>query len=118
MSRAFYQWIRESWDQRSPRKNGAVIAGDYDYKEHSRLEFSNGLITEVGFPACDGASKDAAKMTVKLGPELIRIVAGSGKPLPGAKVQKKWLPANFRLEIAGLDCSKVNKVEAITIKQK
>jgi hypothetical protein len=31
--------------------------------------------------------------------------------------QKPWLPANFRLSITGSDCSRVAKVEAITVKQ-
>jgi hypothetical protein len=35
------------------------------------------------------------------------------------KLQKKWLPANFRLSIAGLEepCTRVNKVEALVVKQ-
>ena len=38
----------------------------------------------------------------------------------GKGEQKKWLPSNFRLKIDGLDnaCPQVNKIEAITIKQK
>jgi hypothetical protein len=32
--------------------------------------FANALITEVGFPALDGASKDASKMTIQFGPGL------------------------------------------------
>jgi hypothetical protein len=31
-------------------------------------------------------------------------------------IQKKWLPSNFRLQIDGLDCRRVNKIEAITVK--
>jgi T4-like virus tail tube protein gp19 len=119
MSKSFYEWVKSSIDQKPLRKNGAIIAADYDYKEHSRLEFTNGLITEIGFPACDAGSKDAAKMTVKIAPETTRHKAGSGQTIKvSGAVQKKWLPSNFRLEIPGLDCSKVNKIEAITIKQK
>jgi hypothetical protein len=32
-------------------------------------DFFHGLITEVGFPAADAASKDAAKLAIKLSPE-------------------------------------------------
>jgi len=44
----------------------------------------------------------------------------SGKYSIDAKIQKKWLPSNFKLHIDGLDgaCSRVNKIEAITVKQK
>jgi len=127
MSRAFYEWVKASFDYKYQRKNGAIIAADYDHKEHSRLTFYNGLITEVGFPALDAASKDAAKMTIKFAPEYTRQTTTTGGPsVAGSKysldqkVQKKWLPANFRIRIDGLDdsCIRVNKIEAITVKQK
>src|SRR6266571_807027 len=49
MSRNFYEWIRASLDKQYSRKNGALITCDYNYKELSRTEWSNALITEVGF---------------------------------------------------------------------
>jgi phage tail-like protein len=126
MSKAFYQWMKDSFDHKYTRKNGAIIAADYNYAEHSRLTFYNALITEIGFPALDASSKDAAKMSIKFGPEYTRTqtttggASVSGKYSIDAKVQKKWLPANFRLRIDGLDdsCQRVNKIEAITVKQK
>src|SRR5947209_16912998 len=90
------------------------------------MEWSNALISEVGFPACDAAWKDAAKMTIKFSPETTRMSARTGASAGGvysggrnAQVQKKWLPANFRLQIAGLEaaCTRVNKIEAIVVKQ-
>jgi hypothetical protein len=124
MSRAFYEWIKDSYDKRFARKNGAIIAADYNFKQVSRLNWNNGLITEVGFPACDAASKDDAKMTVRIAPEYTRFMTGSQGALPtlAAKqaIQKKWLPANFRLQLDGCPaaCSRVNKIEALTVKQK
>jgi len=127
MSKGFYEWIKASFDHKYGRKNGAIIAADYDYNEHSRLTFYNGLITEVGFPALDAASKDAAKMSIKFAPEYTRVTTTTGGPSVSgskysidAKVQKKWLPANFRFRVDGFDenCKKINKVEAIVVKQK
>jgi phage tail-like protein len=126
MSKGFYEWIKASFDHKYERKNGAIIAADYNYKEHSRLTFNMGLITEIGFPALDAASKDAAKMTIKVSPEYTRQSTTTGGPSISGKYaidpgkQKKWLPANFRLKIDGLEepCSRVNKIEAITVKQK
>lgn len=126
MSKGFYQWIKDSFDHKYTRKNGALIAADYNYKEHSRLTFYNALITEVGFPALDAASKDACKMTIKWTPEYTRQTQSAGGPAIAGKfsvnsqVQKKWLPANFRLKIDGLEkaCAKVNKIEALVVKQK
>jgi hypothetical protein len=38
------------------------------------------LITQIGLPALDAASKDAAKMTVKFAPEYTRTHAKTGNP--------------------------------------
>lgn len=122
MSKALYQWIADSWDGKHVRKNGAVIVADYDAKEQSRKTFSSAMLTETTFPALDAASKDAARLKVKLAPELTRTVKGSGKPSKdlgaGAGVQKKWLPANFKLDIPGLDCTRVNKIAELVFRQK
>jgi phage tail-like protein len=123
MSKAFYEWIQASLDLKHTRNDGAVITADYSQKEVSRLTFFQALITEVGFPALDAASKDAAKMTVKFAPEHTRMStqpSGAVQAPIGKGEQKKWLPSNFRLKIDGLDnaCTRVNKIEALTIKQK
>lgn len=124
MSRSFYDWLKDSFDQKNVRKNGAILSADYDNKELSRLSFLNALISEVELPACDAASKDAARMTVRIQPEETRFAAspGGGALITNAShesPQKQWLPANFRLRIDGLDdaCAHVNKIDAITLKQ-
>jgi len=120
MSRGFYDWIKASFDKKFMRKNGAIIVSDYNFKPISRLQWTNGLITEVGFPACDAASKGNARMTVKILPEFTRMGAAAqgALPTPGQKVQKRLSPANFRLQIAGCPtaCAHVNKIEALTVK--
>ena len=118
MGKALYDWVQASFDHKVARKNGAVIAADYNYREQSRLNFFNALITEIGLPALDAASKDAAKMTVKFAPESTQRSPGKGDQLRVVAKQKAWLVSNFRLGIDGLDCQRVNKVEALTIKQK
>ncbi len=123
MSQAFYEWIKATLERKSPRKNGAIVALDFNYKALYRLNFKNALISEVGFPALDAASKDPAKLTVKIAVES-STKTKTNEPIVGAaavpQMQKKWLPANFRLKIDGLDdaMSRVNKVDAIVIKQK
>jgi phage tail-like protein len=120
MSKAMYDWIKASFDRQLTRKNGAIIAADYNYKEIARVEFYGALISEVGFPALDAASKDAAKMTIKFSPEYTRYKKGDGKALPlPPKAPKLWLPSKFRLHIDGLDAAtRVSKIEALVVKQK
>jgi T4-like virus tail tube protein gp19 len=121
MSRAFYDWIADTFDHRSSRKAGEIVTAGYDFKERSRLGFFHALISEVAFPQLDAASKDIAKLTVKLAPEYTREAPPGGGTVKGGETgkgdQKKWLPANFRLTIDGLDCTKVNKIESLVVKQ-
>jgi phage tail-like protein len=119
MSKAVYDWIAASWQMNYQRKNGAVIACDYKLDAKSQREFFNALITETGIPACDGASKEPAYLTLKYAPEYTRYTKASGKASGefGKNEQKLFLPQNFRLTIDGLDCTKVAKVDAFTVKQ-
>ena len=115
-----YDWVRSLFDRTALRRSGSIVQLDSG-SEHSRLQFADALVTEVGMPALDAASKDVARMTVKFKPELTRRQAGSRQPVDVPKDhQKSWLPSNFRLRIDGLDeaCARVGKIDALTIKQK
>jgi len=120
MAKNFYEWIKASFDHKHIRKDGSIHSCDYDSNIMQTMDFFHALITEIGFPASDAASKDAAKLVVKMSPETTRKKKGSGKAelKIDAKKAKLWTARNFKLEIAGLDCSHVNKVEALTVKQK
>jgi hypothetical protein len=119
MTKGTYDWIAASWNLNYQRKNGAIVACDHKGDARSQTEFFNALLTEVGIPACDGSSKEPAYLTMKFKPEYSRVTKASGKMAGefGKSEQKLWLPQNFRLSIDGLDCTKVNKVDAFTVKQ-
>lgn len=126
MSTGIYDWIKTGFNQTSinrGREDGAVVFADYDYNEVTRLDWQAGLITEFGMPALDAASKDAALMSVKFKPEITRKKIGGGGKVTfpaDASRQKQWLPSNFRLRVDGCENGSkwVNKIEALTIKQK
>lgn len=124
MSKAWYDWISATLDMKVQPRNGAVLSLDFNNVEQSRLNFMNALITEITFPALDAASKDAARMTVKLAPGATQQKTGSkavvGGTLSTTKTTKQWLPSAFRLRIQGLEqaAQRVNKIEALTIKFK
>jgi hypothetical protein len=125
MSKHVYEWIADSFAHRYSRQSGAVLALTFDMKLKSRVDFDNALISEVGLPALDAASKDPCKVTLKLDPERTRVEFLPKHRDPGAHgtidpaVQKLWLPSNFRLRVDGLDqaTSRTNKVDAIVLKQ-
>ncbi len=118
MPKPLFDWIAAALNMSYVRKNGAIITADFNRAEQSRLEFKNALITEIGIPACDAGSKDPGFLTVKFAPEFTTPLAGKGSALPAIGPKSKVLaPSNFRLTIPGLDCSRVSKIEALTIKQ-
>lgn len=120
MTKPVYDWIQQSWTMSRPRKSGSLIAASYDLKAESERQFFNAMITETTIPAMDGASKEPAYMTVTFSPEYTRVQKASGPidALPfGKNEQKVFLPSNFKLEIDGLDCSKVSRVESFTVRQ-
>ena len=118
MAQALYDWMAATLARSYLRKDGAIVASDFKQQAKTERQFFHALITEIGFPALDGASKEAGYLTVKLSPELIRNAAASGsapgqKPVP----QKQFVTSNFRLELDGIDCTKVSRIEAFTVKQ-
>jgi len=119
MGRPLYDWISTSWGPQPTRKNGAVVALDYQMKVQWEKDFYDALLTEVTIPACDASSKEPAYLAIKLSPELTRRVlppVGIG-PVDLPKGQKTWLPSNFRLSIDGLDCSRIIRIEPFTVKR-
>lgn len=119
MELSLYDWISKTWTGNYQRKNGSIITADFDAKSIGEQVFFNALLTETTIPACDALSRTPTYISLKFAPEYTRLQKGSGKvsSSPGKETQKKWSPANFRLEIDGLDCTKVSKVDSFTVKQ-
>jgi len=118
MTQALYEWINASWTGSYTRKPGAVVATDHKLDAVSQREFFNALVTETTFPTLDGSSKNPAYLTLRFAPEYTRNAKASGKVTSPAKgEQKLWLPANFRVAIDGLDCTRVSAVDSFTVKQ-
>lgn len=121
LAEPFYDWISKFFTGKTVRKNGAIIAADFKYKERARREFTNAIISEITLPALNAADKNAAYMGVSIAPEKIVFTKGSGGqlgPAKGMDAQKLWTSANFRFTIDGFDdaCRRVTKVDAATVK--
>jgi hypothetical protein len=101
------------------RKNGSIVAADFDYNALTQKDFFNACITETKIPELSGDKKEPAYMEVKIQPERTKNAKASGKLQGdfGKNRQKSWLPCNFRLEIGDLVTKKVSKIESFTIKQ-
>ncbi|MEP6695117.1 MAG: phage tail protein [Chloroflexota bacterium] len=116
MNKAMYDWISASWKMQTDGKDGSIVTADSSSQALSERKFFDALITETGIPACDGSSKEAAYLTLQFAPEYTQDQKASGA-IAASKQQKAWLSSNFKLEIDGIDTSRVAKVDAFTIKQ-
>ncbi len=120
MSKKVGEWIAQSWAITYRRVDGSFITLDDKLQPVFERQFFQAVLTETTIPALDASSKEPAYMTVKFAPEVTRTAKPSGKGDYGQyrkNEQKMFVPFNFKLEIAGLDCTKVNKIESFTVRQ-
>lgn len=114
MEQATYDWLASACDFKSSRRSGALVLAGYDFSVIARKEFHDALVSEVALPALDAGSKDPAAFIVKLRPETVRLSKGAGSVSSSlASRQRPWQASNFRLEIPGLDCTRVRRIEPI-----
>lgn len=122
MSQPFYEWIEAFFEGKALRKDGAVLAADFHYKERARRNFTNAMIKELTFPKLDAADKGAAYMSVGFAVEGITFAPGSNNkltPAASTEYQKLWTACNFRFSLDGFEqpCRRVSKIDSFTIKQ-
>jgi T4-like virus tail tube protein gp19 len=113
-----YDWISGGWAGNFQVKDGSIVIYDAAFKPVSERQFFHALLTETTFPTLDAASKSEAFITVKFQPENTRMAAPQGTKPPALNRKAKiWAVANFRLEIDGLDCKGVSKIDSFTVRQ-
>jgi hypothetical protein len=118
MSSAFYEWIRETLARGTPRRSGAILTFDNQFRPVARLEFGNATLKEVSFPALDASSREAAYFTVRIAPEQLRTVAPNATvPASPAKGRSSWHLSNFHVSVDNVDTSSVAAIEALTFTQ-
>jgi len=116
-ARPLFEWIRAAWQGTPAAKNGSGIFVDANGGPISRREFVKAVPIETTVPKLDGASSNAAYVTVRLTPELTRDVMPPTTIPAAGPAPPASLSSNFRLSIGGLDCTKVSKIDSFTVKQ-
>lgn len=120
-SKPFLKWIKDSWSRKFQRRTGSIVHADFNLNSHLEQKFLDALISEVVFPTLEAKSKEPAYLSIKMQPEKLTLEKASGKirgtESAGVKA-KMWNPSMFRMNIDGIDCSKIRKIESITVKQK
>jgi hypothetical protein len=116
---AVRDWIGSTMNLAPQPRNGAILTLDVDRKEKQRLQFTNATVSEANFPVCDSSALMAVEyLTLKLACDSTAPFAGSDAVHKAELTPKQaaWKPTGFRLSIAGIDCSKVSKVESFSVK--
>jgi phage tail-like protein len=126
MTAPFYLWIKNFIAGIPDRKNGAIVAADFYYKERARRTFKAAMIKELTFPKLDAQDKNACYMNIALSVEDIEFAKGSGTALPQQaknfdEHQKHWTANNFSFSLDDQKfesaCKRVVKIDSFTIKQ-
>lgn len=118
MAPSLYDLLGDALRSGTSRFDGEVVAVDFNRTIKSEREFRSALITEIGFPAMDAASKETGLLSVTVKPSQIRSTAGSGKLPPNSDSRPRaWLSSNFRLELDGLDAGRVTRIEPFSMKR-
>jgi hypothetical protein len=116
LSNELDEWVGNSLVGRFARRNGSVQLVDVTGEVKAVREFTGALITEVGFPACDGSSKDPAYLSVQIAPQRMTAVAPAGKlEVPQLK-RGPWVASRFRLQIDGLDTGRVTRLDPFGVR--
>ncbi len=124
MSKPFYEWIEAFFAGEVLRKDGAIVAADFNYAERARREFTQALIKEMTFPKLDATDKNPAYMNVAMAVEGIVFKPGGGAKITntnsGDPMQAQlWTACNFRFRLDGFEkeCARVSKIDSFTVKQ-
>lgn len=117
MEKPFWSWLADTVAGKSSPREGAIRMLDFDRKEREVARFTNALVTEIGFPALDAASKDAFLLTVRITAERVQRQRGSGASEAGTVKSKQAVVSNFRVSLDGLNLDNVARVGPLTLRR-
>ena len=120
-----WAWMNQFISGDGQRKNGALIAADYNYKEKAKRTFTDALIEAIDFPKFDANDKNPANVTITINPEKIKYERGDGHKLderdPSIAEQQHVNACNFEFTYDGVPadtCARVTKVDGFSLKCK
>ena len=119
MSSDLFDWVAASWGPSPPSRDGALLACDFQYTIRSERGFVAALISETAFPSLDAAAKTPGYLGLRLTPRsVLPGINPNAKLNMGTGVkQKLWLTSNFRLDVDGLDASKVSRIAPFVVRR-
>ena len=116
MAKGMYDWMKAAFDHGfdpSARRSASVSALGLYNTEVARRRFASAVITQVTIPALDVTSTEVATVDVTFSSSKVSDATPSGSPVLG-RPHKPWMCSNFKLEIDGLDTSRVASIDSFT----
>ena len=119
MHKQFYDWIAATWNGKYVRKDMAIYTVNPQRQIDREAHFFNAQISEVTIPAMDSSSKEPGYMTIRFQPEYSRMAKSSGRLENNVNQAQDsgWRSGNFKLQIGGLECKRVSRVDTFTVIQ-
>jgi hypothetical protein len=113
MGQPLKDWIAAALDAQYQRKSGEITVTDFKYKAMHTRSFQEAVLTKIGFPACDVASKEVGYLTVTFAVDRSSHRKGDGATIdrPQDMSQTQWRPADFRFSVDGIDCTQVMSID-------
>jgi hypothetical protein len=116
LHRMVSDWITAMWRRQSTPRTVRITAYDSLMRVIRRREFLGALVTETTVPTLEAGSSGLGLLKLKLTPESVRTITPTGT-VPLSKPPPSWYGATFRLDLPGLDCTKVMKIDSFTVNQ-
>jgi len=109
------EWIQKNLQGDLTEHNGSIVLVDQNFRVIQRINFLHGLISEISFPALRATARIQPPLKLKIMPEQAQVVTGNDEIY--RTILKNYQSSSFRLDIAGIDTSRVSAIDAITIKR-
>lgn len=118
MGQPVFEWIKASLAQvdkpgRATR-SGLLRIADFNGNVRSALSFSDALLTEFAVPAMDASSNQPGFFELAFQAERADWIKPAATGLPNVTTRKAWISSNFKVQIGGLPCARVARVEPFT----
>jgi hypothetical protein len=111
-------WIMAFWTGKPVPRTVVVTTVDGELNVIRKRKLRNALLTGTSIPALDAASNEPGFLTLRVAPESVATGPVGGRlAVPSSTMGSLWSLSNFRLELPGLDCTRVVRIDSFTVTQ-
>lgn len=113
-----FDWIKASLTQADKPgrllRSGLLRVADFNGNVRSALSFRDALLTEFSVPALDASLNQPGYFDLAFQAERADWIKPGAGSLPSVTSRKSWISSNFKVQIGGLPCARVARVEPFT----